>query len=148
MSMLPRTIDRLSAALRHIRDAERLAQQEHPDRSLDQAWHLAGYAPECAFKALLPAGAYDRLIGHRYLNPEVLHFVMALEPAASRLGPDRWDQRFPALRGWNESCRYARTGTAAEQEVRRLLEQVRALVDEVVITLWADGRLDPRGFPW
>ena len=38
--------DLVSAALRHARDAEWLAH-----RSPDQAYHLAGYAPECARKA-------------------------------------------------------------------------------------------------
>ncbi len=47
--------DFVSAALRHTRDAEHLvAHGEHASR--DQAWHLAGFAHECARKSLIREG--------------------------------------------------------------------------------------------
>ncbi len=52
MSMTPRQLDLLSAARRHIADAEHLlAHGAH--RSEDQAWHLAGFGPESVRKACL-----------------------------------------------------------------------------------------------
>ena len=56
--------DLLSAAIRHVRDAELLASTAGPNRSLDQAFHLAGFAPECARKATLPRSTFDKSIGH------------------------------------------------------------------------------------
>jgi hypothetical protein len=48
-------VDLLSAALRHVRDAEHLATPNHSGYSPDQAHHLAGFGPECAQKATLQA---------------------------------------------------------------------------------------------
>lgn len=140
----------VSAALRHVRDAEHLADASNPARSLDQAYHLAGYGPECARKATLSIRFLDKAIGHRFGQKveDVLDFALALDPLAQRYQPMGWAQRYPALRVWREDVRYDRTGTYGPAAVAPLLTQAREAVDSVVLALWADGRLGDGGVPW
>jgi hypothetical protein len=110
-----RAIDLLSAALRHARDAESLLAPQNPGgQSIDQAFHLAGYGPECARKATLGLRDFDKTIGHRFDGRAegVLDALVALDPWALRYGASGWGARFPALAEWKETARYHRTGTA------------------------------------
>lgn len=54
---LPAELKLLSAALRHLRDAEHLADASNLHGSLDQAYHLAGFGPDCRYQA---TGTYPR----------------------------------------------------------------------------------------
>src|SRR5215212_4601191 len=94
--------DLLSAAIRHLRDAEFLASVAAPDRSLDQAFHLAGFAPECARKAALPRSTFDKAIGHGTTDASELSLEWALahDPRARRYRIDlvKWAARYPALK--------------------------------------------------
>jgi hypothetical protein len=134
----------VSAALRHARDAEWLAHPDNPRPSPDQAWHLAGYGPECARKATLLTRAFDRTIGHRFQSggEDVLDIATALDPFALRYEPGDWARRFPALTEWRETARYERTGGVAQKRhaLSDLVRQARHAVDAVVAALWADGR--------
>ena len=93
-------VDLLSAALRHVRDAEHLATPNHSGHSPDQAYHLAGFGPECARKATLYHRLFDKPLGHTLgvgattalgsrslwthwpsaINPEALHPPTASSP--------------------------------------------------------------------
>lgn len=154
----------LSAALRHIRDAERLATPNEPFFSLDQAEHLAGFAPECARKALLDlthlpsevADAFDKLLGHDFgeLAEQAIGLALALNPAARRFNVEGWGTRFPELKEWREECRYQVSGVAAARELReqtrrqplwlqdKLLPAARTLVDEAAVALWIEGTVE------
>ena len=139
----------VSAALRHVRDAEHLLGAEQTVKSPDQAFHLAGFGPECMRKALLSDRVYDRVLGHR-IRPGlevVLDAILALDPVAHRYFPREWSGRWRALGEWTEESRYERTGTRAEVEVRPLVEDARQVVSQTLAALWADGRL-PAGFAW
>ena len=140
--------DLLSAAIRHIRDAEFLASASPPARSLAQAFHLAGFAPECARKATLPRKAFDKAIGHGTTDASELSLEWALahDPRARRYSVDlaRWSARYPGLRSWNEGVRYERTGTRQPAEVTALLTEVRGIVAAILAALWIDGVLDAR----
>ncbi len=138
--------DLLSAAIRHLRDAEFLASVAPPDRSLDQAFHLAGFAPECARKATLLRPTFDKAIGHGTTEASELSLEWALahDPRAHRYRVDlvSWATRHPGLKSWNEGVRYERTGTRDLAQVTALLTEVRAVVNSIVAELWADGVLD------
>lgn len=131
----------LSAALRHVRDAEYLAEPGAPYRSPDQAYHLAGFGPECARKATLHGRLFDQALGHA-LGPDTvaLEFVLAIDPAAHRYEPRSWAARFPALTRWSPDCRYERTGT---RDPADMIREAGELVDRITTALWADGRLPP-----
>lgn len=140
----------VSAALRHARDAEVLATNGSPGRSLDQAYHLAGFGPECARKATLALRTLDKTIGHRFDDgaDDVLDLAEALDPLCHRYRPRDWTTRWPSLAGWSEQVRYDRTGTHDEAKVLRLVGEARDAVDAVVLALWADGRLPPMDGSW
>jgi hypothetical protein len=125
--------DFTSAAARHIRDAEHLAAEG--DRcSPDQAWHLAGFAHECARKAFLYEGWIPKLLGHDFhtVGERVLEIAIALDPRASRFPIAAWSQRYPAITAWRPDQRYERSGATsrnAERDLAALLAEARAAVD-------------------
>lgn len=139
-----RAIGLVSAALRHARDAERLLEPGDA-ASPDQAFHLAGFGPECARKAALSARWFDQALGHDFgeAGERVLDLVAALDPIAHRYAVDDYPSRFPALAKWNVSCRYHRTGEHAA-EAPFLVAEARECVDEIVLALWMDGRWPDR----
>ena len=138
----------LSAALRHLRDSEHLA-SEAGGFSLDQAYHLAGFAPECARKATIPRSTFHRAIGHGFgASSEVaLEAALALDPVARRYRLTGWASDFPTLAGWSEQARYEPTGTRKPEEVASLLDESRRIVGRIAATLWADGMI-PGDFTW
>jgi hypothetical protein len=142
----PGGIDLVSAALRHVRDATYLGGSPAPHTSLDQAFHLAGFGPECARKATLGRGAFNQTLGHRFdpFGDAVVEFAIDLDPLAHRYGATNWATRWPTLLKWDEQSRYERTGTRTQAEVDALLSDARDAVDSTVVSLWADGRL-PEG---
>jgi hypothetical protein len=137
-------MDFLSAALRHIRDAEHLAEPgDHA--SPDQAWHLAGFAHECARKALLRDSWVPKLLGHDFdsSSERTVEIAIALDPRASRFPVRDWANRYPAVAAWMPDHRYERTGTsrAKHRMVGDLVAQGRKAVDASVFALFLDGSL-------
>ena len=133
-------VDLISAALRHVRDAEKLL-QESVCLSVDQAWHRAGFGPECIRKATLGERWADKALGHVLTDSKVWDWALALDPWASRSAPAVWEPVSGPFREWRPEARYDATGTATEPDARRLVEAARQAVDDVVTDLWADGRL-------
>lgn len=126
----------LSAALRHVRDAEDLL-----PRSPDQAFHLAGFGPECARKATLASDWLDKVIGHGMdgsVEP-LLELASSLDSEAARYQIRGWADRYPALARWTEQARYERTGTRSTLDSQRLVEEAREIVEELALALWMDG---------
>jgi hypothetical protein len=115
----------LSAALRHVRDAEHLA-APHANNSLDQAYHLAGFGPECARKALLEIRWLDKAIGHAFLGPSegVIEMALALDPFARRYRTTEWGTVFPTLSNWTQNVRYDPTNTYSERNVRPMVDPI------------------------
>lgn len=139
------TPDFASAALRHLCDAEHLL--DHASyQSRDQAWHLAGFAHECARKALLREGWVPRQLGHDFnaAVEVVVEVAVALDPRSSRFPIADWSRRYPAIATWNPEHRYDRTGVV-DQPPRRpvsdLVGQARAAVDACLVALFLDGTL-------
>lgn len=118
--------DLASAALRHVRDAEHLlAEGDH--QSVDQAYHLAGFGPECIRKAALSARWGDKIIGHDFSTDgeALLDVLVSLDPHGVRAGAGDFSRRFPKLARWDVNRRYARTGTIDEEQARDLVEEAR-----------------------
>ncbi|WP_338263213.1 hypothetical protein [Corallococcus caeni] len=130
--------------MRHIRDAEHLAEAATPFRSLDQSYHLAGFGPECIRKATLDARWIDKPLGHllgKAADP-LIELALDLDPVARRYNPLNWAERYPALAKWDPQCRYAQTGHHSQNNTMELISEARAAVDSIASALWADGRLD------
>lgn len=144
MELNKRQLDLLSAAMRHARDADHLAGQ-HADASLDQAWHLAGFGPECARKACLTEDWADKALGHDFdeSGEALLEWVVALDPHAWRYRLSGWRDELPGLAAWRPDHRYERTGTVieAQRDVSGLVSAAMTRVTRVAAELWADGRL-------
>ncbi len=138
----------LSAALRHRRDAEQLADGP-ADASPDQAFHLAGFAAECARKCVLSTETFDKAIGHGVGEAAEagLLAALALDPMAHRYRLSAWGARYPALAKWTEQARYEKTGSRTPDIVRGVVQEACQIVDAVVFALWADGFV-PAGFDW
>lgn len=135
----------VSAALRHVRDAERLLEPEGTFApSFDQAWHLAGFGPECIRKALLTERHGDKALGHE-LGAEtgpLLDWLLSLDAGAWRYGAQTWVSTKPLLESWQPDARYAKTGTYSQTQARELVDLARHLVTATLANLWADGALE------
>lgn len=133
----------ISAALRHARDAEHLA-EPGPTRSLDQAFHLAGFGPECVRKACLTGRWADKVLSHGMdvATELVVDWILALDAHASRYGIRDWSARYAALRVWKVESRYEATGQRTEQEVHALLAVAREAVDSTILRLWTGGAIN------
>lgn len=138
----------MSAALRHVRDAEHLL-APGPHRSVEQALHLAGFGPECARKACIDEEIADQALGHDIedAHDTVVDFLLALDPAAGRYGIDEHRSRLPAwTRHWRPACRYMETGAPEPlaTAVADVVREARGFVDDCVLDLWSDGVLPPK----
>jgi hypothetical protein len=140
-----KAINLLSAALRHVRDADFLMQPDAASSgasfSSDQAMHLAGYGPECARKATIMLRWFDQALGHEMGEnvEELLNFAIALDPIAQRYRILNWQHLYPTLTKWHPRCRYVKTGHYSRDSVQQVVEQAMKAVDRIVIALWADG---------
>lgn len=137
--------DFASASLRHIRDAEFLL-NAHIGESPDQAWHLAGFAHECARKACLSEGWVPKLLGHDFsaVGELVVELAVSLDPAAGRFPVRQWAETHPAVKSWRPDHRYEATGTAAtcvDRSISDLVGQGRSGVDACVLALYLEGAL-------
>lgn len=130
----------LSAALRHLRDAEHLLSCAE-GRSPAQAYHLAGFAPECARKACLAERWADKVLGHNFGESAetLLELLTSIDLHASRYQSRNWEARFPALREWKVECRYAASDAFDEVQADALLAEARSATLDVCVALWADG---------
>lgn len=128
----------LSAALRHVRDAENLQNNGSPD----QAWHLAGFGPECIRKASIPDWAH-KCLGHEQGERVdlILDFILAMESGAWRYRLQDWGCTHPVLGKWQPEVRYERSGYCEKKklDVNSLVSVARELVDRLHAELWADG---------
>ncbi len=132
--------DFISAAVRHVRDAELLLAKQ----SRDQAWHLAGFSHECARKAYLEGSWVAKTLGHDFtLGSElVLEVAEALDPRVSRYPVTNWVGQHPEIRDWLPKHRYERSGSSKDRPVEALVSSARHAVDECMVSLLLDARLD------
>ncbi|MDC0742204.1 hypothetical protein [Polyangium mundeleinium] len=139
-----------SAALRHVRDAEHLLGCSEGYSSPDQAYHLAGFGPECARKATIAERWLDQAIGHGTTErtDELLAFAASIDPVAHRYEILELRARCPELVKWTVDVRYERTSTRSAEQAEKACEEAREIVDAIVLAMWADGRLDDGEVLW
>ncbi len=142
----------LSAALRHVRDAEHLL-APGPHRSVEQALHLAGFGPECARKGCVDDAIADHALGHdiKDATDAVVEVLLALDPAASRYGIDEHAARLPyRATHWRPDCRYISTYAPESHagRVEDVVREARSFVDDCVLALWSDGVLSSDALRW
>src|SRR5262249_23499226 len=113
----------------------------------DQAWHLAGFAHECARKACIDSGWIPKLLGHEFsdANEQLVEIAIALDPHAGRFPVRQWIKCYPAIIAWRVEHRYERTGASGGAEDRYLADLVtqgRDAVDSCILALFLDGSLE------
>jgi hypothetical protein len=142
----------LSAALRHARDAEHLLDASD-NQSVDQAYHLSGFAAECARKACLADPWGNKAIGHDLgsNSDTVLATLLSQDVFAARYDLEGWEGRFPGLSRWNVGSRYRPTahGSARLQAVvdaQTVVQEARSIVDRLALALYADGAVTAEAF--
>ncbi len=142
----------VSAALRHVRDAEHLA-SEGPNRSLDQALHLAGFAPECVRKACFDERWADHALGHdiRDATDTVVDFLLGYDPDSHRYGVDLAVMELPLrAQHWRPDLRYECSGSVERRigatGAREVIAEARRFVDQRVAALWCDGVITSEAF--
>lgn len=135
----------LSAALRHVRDAEHLlATGDH--QSLAQALHLVGFGPECARKGCVDESLADKALGHEIHGADTLavEFLLALDPSAGRYAIDLHEQSLPLRTAhWRVESRYMESDHPGltYEKISDLVIEARAMVDTCICDLWCDGVL-------
>jgi len=131
-----------SAAIRHIRDAKHLL-SDGCGQSIDQAWHLAGFAPECIRKACLIERWGDKPLGHLLGadNDALLELLLALDPPAWRYSLRDWGASASQLTSWKPDHRYDRTGSRDKVDTIALVDEAETKVFQILAELWADGRI-------
>jgi hypothetical protein len=133
-----------AVALRHLRDAQTLL-----DTSPDGAFYLAGYGPEIARKVTLSERWSDRLIGHLNTSTDTATAALSLALDNDALGiryAPYEPARFPMLSRWSTHVRYERGRTP--EEARGILREARQYTDDLVATMWAEGRFPDGATPW
>lgn len=123
-----------SAALRHVRDARTLLSDDRVSTSIDQAWHLAGFGPECARKAVLAAGTLAKVLGHSAHDGALMAWFASIEPG--------WigSARSPAPTGeWKPDHRYEATGTRLLPDVTAPVEACESDTLRIIAGLWVAG---------
>lgn len=142
----------VSAALRHLRDADTLLHAKEGRSSPDGAYYLAGFAPELVGKATLAERWLDRAIGHVdcYFGGrglQALSLAHDLDPIAYRYS--RLDVgAYPFLQKWSTNVRYDRTDSIAISDANTLLSEASRITDDIILSMWADGRFPARSRVW
>jgi hypothetical protein len=130
----------ISAALRHVVDAEHLLTQG-PNQSVDQAWHLAGFGPECARKAVF-SSHWRKTLGHAIGggDPEIqlLDWCAALDGHAARFGSSTFASS-DTLTSWGVESRYDRSGTRTLADCAELFAAAKREALLIAARLWSSG---------
>ncbi|HPD32187.1 MAG TPA: hypothetical protein PLL20_19510 [Phycisphaerae bacterium] len=132
------TEDYVSAAARHLRDADTLLVA----KAWDNAAYLAGYIGECGVKAVIQhAGLSLRRIHLNEVKPEHLLLAADLSFAARRYPIDLDREAAELWRRWSVALRYARTGEVDEPACRTLLDRAKLVFRKTVVQMVLDGVL-------
>jgi HEPN domain-containing protein len=133
----------LSAASKHLHDAELLVAAGRPDN----AAYLSGYVAECALKGLLHAqhGFSGRGFGHDLpaLSRAATSFAVALSPVVKRYIPPAGPDAASLLSAWAPDMRYQADQTIPEPTARMWLRAANSFHREIIVPMRLDGFTDP-----
>ena len=129
-----------SAALRHLRDAETLL-HEGPRQSPDQAYHLVGFAVECAKKGALSVDWADKAMGHSLdlVDPWLEDLILSIDAHTRRAPHSRTLDLNGKLSQWLPTVRYDETGRHKAKEVEGAVGEAQAAVYGLIGDRWAAG---------
>ncbi len=132
-----------SAAARHWNESGFLfsAGDEH----WQEAAYLAGYAAECALKALVDIGSVTgRKFGHDLtaLSDPGLEMAVLFNPHLRRLQYDVSATVSSGLPAWSETHRYDKTGEKNTVEYQEIILKATGIARVVLVNLALDGSLD------
>jgi len=133
--------DFVSASVRHAMDSRHLLEAGRQDN----ADYLAGYAVECALKAVIDlGGGRPQAYGHDLiaLSGTALDLAVLLCPGLRRYRSDRIPAIDVAAATWNPSLRYSRTGSLTHAQANQLVDAAREAFEGLVIPLILDGRTE------
>ncbi|HRG95499.1 MAG TPA: hypothetical protein PLR99_04560 [Polyangiaceae bacterium] len=112
-----------------------------------QAYHLAGFGPECARKALPGVATLAKQLGHTIDADEALATLFAaLDPALHRYPVFGWATRFPTYASWRPDVRYAATADQRRLAAAQVTDEAEAALEEVLYALYADGTAPAEAF--
>lgn len=129
--------DYVSAATRHLADAELLSSGQRPDN----AAYLGGYVIECVLKRVLEVHGYaGRSFGHdaRNMTTSALFLATVLSPGLARYRIDRIPGLEAAVALWSPALRYSSTGSVLTGGANTVLAAARELYKTVLIPLLLD----------
>ncbi|MEY3213126.1 MAG: hypothetical protein RIT28_3607, partial [Pseudomonadota bacterium] len=129
-----------SAALRHLRDAETLL-DVGPRQSPDQAYHLVGFAVECAKKGGLSVDWADKAMGHSLdlVDPWLEELILAVDAPTRRAPHGLTLDPNGKLSQWRPTVRYDETGKHNAKEVEGAVREAQAAVYGLIGDRWAAG---------
>jgi hypothetical protein len=108
-----------------------------------EAAYLAGYAAECALKALVEQGGLmGRPFGHSLvqLTGEGLEMALLLNPLLRRYPVEPIATGLPGLGHWSEAHRYEETGFLPEADFRQMVTEAHRVVEWILVRLTLDGQ--------
>lgn len=130
----------LSAAKRHLDDADLLLSGSHSDN----AAYLSGYIIECAIKGLLRGETEIPPNDYRHdlpmLSGDVLLLACFLAPMASRYELPQSAEVMELIREWGPHLRYTRTGHIDGTKATRWVGAAKAVFISITVKLELDGR--------
>jgi hypothetical protein len=132
----------LQSAFRHVADARFLLTEGR----FHQAYHLAGFGPECARKAVPGLLKFAKAIGHDVAPDDLLRTLFAaLENDGHRYDWDQlidWRSSYPTLAEWTPIVRYTGNKEAPAGEpatATQLVDEAEEVTFKVLASLYADG---------
>ena len=127
-----------SAAARHWTESHFLSAASH----WQEAAYLAGYAAECALKALVGlGGVLGRPLGHDLaaLSGSGLEMAVLLNPRLRRLQEPLASATAAGVPLWSETQRYEATGALQDAEYQAMAQSSCELARIVLANLTLDG---------
>jgi len=133
--------DFISAASRHWDNSAFLSTHDRHQ----EAAYLAGYAAECALKALVEQGGLEgRPFGHSLANlsRDGLELALLLSPLLRRYQVGAVTPNAAGLGQWRETHRYAETGFLPEADFQNMVADAHAVAQQILVGFTLDGLLE------
>ena len=133
------TPDYLSAASRHLRDANFLFENKHHDN----AAYIAGYVAECALKTIIEiAGRPPKVHNLAILSGDALNLAADLSFAVRRYQVDLSSYSLALQTNWNINLRYCASGFINENEAKIFIENANQFYHATIGAMVLDGLLE------
>jgi hypothetical protein len=127
-----------SAASRHWDNSAFLSDHNRHQ----EAAYLAGYAAECALKALVEQGGLlGRPFGHSLadLSREGLELALLLNPLLRRYDVSPVASHAPGIGQWREIHRYEETGFLPETDFQNIVTEAHKIAQLILVGFTLDG---------